>query len=149
LQAIASQAAIALENAQLHVSKVSGQDAGLPAFQKPVQAALLFEKTGKLLWLTPDNRNILSNFSLSIGTTLARGDGFDPLLKLLEDVRKSSSPATGEILWPDGRVYFASLLPMENGNILVLLSTASGSSSVPSQTPAVQAPVTEKRGSLL
>jgi hypothetical protein len=60
-----------------------------------------------------------------IGDPLVPGKEYDALIKLLKSTRASREFKSGEITWPDGRTFTASLAPMENGGCLALLSAAS------------------------
>jgi len=121
LQAIAGQAAIALENAQLHASMIGRPIKPISATSKPILAAILFDAEGRLSWLSPDGEKLFANRSTEIGEKLRPGKGFDSFIALLEDASKTKGPQTREINWPDGRIFSFSLNPMEKGGFLALV----------------------------
>lgn len=121
LQAIASLAAIALENAQLYALATRGQQNLPPGLQGAVQAALVFDKEGRLVWADEAGRKLLPDHQQADGRLLEQGRGGDALIELLEEVRSSKASRTYEISWPDGRTFTASLAPMEEGGVIALV----------------------------
>ncbi len=120
LQAIASQAAIALENAQLYSNMIQSQQKLASVLQGPIHAAILFDKEGRLKWLSPAGEKMFANHPVELGESLKPGDGYDPLLDLLDDTRTGTGFKIGKITWPDDCDFTATLTPMESGGYLAL-----------------------------
>lgn len=121
LQAIASLAAIALENAHLYARATRGQQSPSASLQGTVQAALVFDKDGHLVWADEAGRKLIPDHQQADGGLLEQGRWYDALIERLEEVRSAKMPRASEIAWPDGRIFTASLVPMEEGGVIALL----------------------------
>jgi len=121
LQAITSQASIAVENAQLY-SSVSKEQLRLNAvLQSAADAILVFDADGCLSLVNPAGKNLFTDYDLTLGLPLARGRGYDALIELLEVASMSSKPITGEFLSPNHQTFSALLTPIENGGCVAVL----------------------------
>jgi len=121
LQAIASQAAIAVENAQLY-SSVSHEQRRLAAvLQSAADAILMFDSDGCLALVNPAAEKLFTDFETKLGLPLARGRGYDRLIDLVEGTCSSGESRTGELDWPDHRTLTASVTPIEDGGCVVVL----------------------------
>ena len=84
LQAIASQATIAVENAQLYAS-VSQEQLRLTAvLQSAAHAILVFDADGCLSLFNPAGEKLFTDYDAKLGLPLARGCGYDLLIQLLD-----------------------------------------------------------------
>ena len=125
LQAIASQATIAVENAQLYAS-VSQEQLRLTAvLQSAADAILVFDADGCLSLLNPAGEKLFTDYDAKLGLPLARGCGYDSLIELLEETCTSSKPMTGEFVSPDRRAFSVLLTPIEEGGYVVVLHDVS------------------------
>jgi CheY-like chemotaxis protein len=124
LQAIASQASIAIENARFYASTTQGQKRENPVFEHPIQAAILFDENGQVKWLSPTGEELFGTPPVSPGESLPTGKEYNPLIGLLEYVRTSGKTTCGEITWPDGLTFVVSIAPMANGDCLALFYAA-------------------------
>jgi len=125
LQAIASQATIAVENAQLYAS-VSQEQLRLTAvLQSAADAILVFDADGCLSLLNPAGEKLFTDYDAKLGLPLARGYGYDSLIELLEETCTSSKPMTGEFVSPDRRAFSVLLTPIEEGGYVVVLHDVS------------------------
>lgn len=125
LQAIASQAAIALENAQLH-AKIARERQRLTAvLQSAADAILMFDTNGSLALLNPAGEKMFARSDTKLGLPFPRGRGYDALIDLLEKTRSSKTPQSGEIVWPDHRVFSVLCTPIEDGGNVVLMHDVS------------------------
>ena len=93
-------------------------------FPRPIQAAMLFGEDGQVQWLSPSSEELFINPPVKPGESLPAGNGYDPLIGLLKDVRSCGESRSAEITWPDGRTVTASLAPMEHGDCLALVYAA-------------------------
>ena len=121
LQAITSQAAIAVENAQLY-SNVSKEQSRLNAIlQGAADPILVFDADACLSLLNPAGGKLFAGYDAKLGLPLARGQGYDGLLELLEIASQSSTPITGEFFAPNKQIFSTLLTPIEKGGCVVVL----------------------------
>jgi CheY-like chemotaxis protein len=121
LQAIASQAAIAVENAQLYTSMAQERQQLAAVLQSVTDAILTFDADGSLVLLNPAGKNLLANYDIKPGQALTAECECDALIALLEEVRSSGEPKTGEITWADSHTFMASVTPIEDGGCVAIL----------------------------
>ncbi len=121
LQAIASQAAIAAENARLY-SRVAQEQKRLAALlQHAAEAILMFDGQGRLTLLNPAGQKLFTDFKANLNQPLPAGHGYDAFVKMLEDARLSNASRSGEVLWPDQRTFVALITPIEDGGQVAIL----------------------------
>jgi len=119
-QAIASQAAIAVENAQLYGVLLQEQQRLAAVLQGAADAILMFDADGFLSLLNPAAERLFTDHEATPGLPLARGCGYDILIDHLEKTFESGKSTTEEITWPDQRVFTALFTPIEDGGCIVL-----------------------------
>lgn len=121
LQAITSQASIALENAQLYniVSQERQQFAAV--LQHAADAILMFDEEYRLSLVNPAAQKLFTDYETNIGQTLDAGAGYDSFLALLNQTRDTNASFAGEVVWPDRRVFSASITPLRQGGCVVVL----------------------------
>jgi signal transduction histidine kinase/DNA-binding response OmpR family regulator len=120
-QAIASQAAIAVENAQLYEVLLHEQQRSAAVLEGAADAILMFDADGCLSLLNPAAEKLFTDYEAKLGLPLARGCGYDALIELLDETYTSGESKTEEITWPDQRVFIALFTPVEKGGCVVLL----------------------------
>ncbi len=122
LQAIASQAAIAVENAQLYAMIEEEQRRTAAVLRAAADAILVLDAQERLCMLNPAGRQLFSQAEAQIGQPLPPGPGHDDLLGLARRARVSGAPAEGEIRWPNQRTFNALVTPIENdgGQVVIL-----------------------------
>jgi signal transduction histidine kinase len=121
LQAITSQAAIAVENAQLYSSVAKEQLKLNAVLQSAADAILVFDADGCLSLLNPAGEKLFTDYEVKLGLPLARGRGYDSLIELLDAANASSEPITGEFVSPNKQTFSALLTPIENGGCVTVL----------------------------
>ena len=121
LQAIAGQAAIAVENVQLYASIAKEQLRLTAILQSAADAILVFDADSCLSLLNPAGEKLFTDYDAKLGLPLARGCGYDSLIELLEEACTSSKPMTGEFVSPDRRAFSVLLTPIEEGGYVVVL----------------------------
>ena len=124
-QAIASQAAIAIENAQLYQVLLHEQQRLTAVLQSAADAILMFDADGCLSMLNPAAEKLFTDYEAKLGLPLAKGRGYDDLIELLDETYTSGKSKTEEITWPDQRVFTALFTPVEEGGCVVLLHDVS------------------------
>jgi signal transduction histidine kinase/PleD family two-component response regulator len=121
LQAIASQAAIAIENVQLYAGMAQERHQLSAVLQSVADAILTFDREGRLVLLNPAGEKLFTREQAKAGFPLSAGHDCDVLNGILEESRKSKEPKTGEIVWHDGRIFSALFTPIEDGGCVALL----------------------------
>jgi len=121
LQAIASQAAIALENVILYTSMTQERQRVAAIFQRSEDAILTFAADGSLTMLNPAGEKLFQNDEIKLGQSLTRGSGYDTLKDLLDEAFSSRKAHSREITWPDKRVFTALVTPIENDGYVTML----------------------------
>ncbi len=125
LQAIASQAAIAVENAQLHRNMAQEQQRTRAVLQNAADAILMFDVNGCLILLNPAGEKLFGKGMVELGASLQRGVGYDAFMDLLEMAISTGTAQTGEITWADQRVFAAVLTPIEADGCVAILNDVS------------------------
>jgi CheY-like chemotaxis protein len=121
LQAIASQAAVAIENAQLYAMIEEEQRRTAAVLRAAADAILVLDSQERLCMLNPAGRQLFSDAETQIGQPLPTGPGYDALLHLVRQARLCNSPAQGEAVWPDRRSFNALVTPVEDGGQVIVL----------------------------
>jgi signal transduction histidine kinase/DNA-binding response OmpR family regulator len=121
LQAIASQAAIAVENAQLYASMARERGRLEAVLQSAADAILMFDDSGRLNLLNPAGERLFTDCKARIGFALETGHGYDGFIELLEQARLAQITRSAEILWPDQRALMAIVTPVEEGGYVAVL----------------------------
>lgn len=125
LQAIASQAAIAIENARLYSVVIQEQKKVAAILRHASEAILLFDEHGKLTLLNPAGEQLFITNPAKLNQPLPTGRGYEPFIKLIEDARVSHMSNSGEITWPDQRTFTAYIAPIEDGGTVAILHDVS------------------------
>ena len=121
LQAICSQASIAIENAQLYETMAREQQRLEAVLQSAGEAIFMFDGENRLSLINPAGDELFTGNELKLNRKLQSGLGYDSLLDLLQRVEYSKSPFTAEISWPDQRVFSAAVTPVAVGGAVVVL----------------------------
>jgi len=121
LQAITSQASIALENAQLYNIMSQEQQRLAAVLQSAADAILMFDVDGSLSLVNPAGQKLFTDYEAKIGQRLASGAGYDSFLQLLDQTRLSNASFSVEVVWPDKRVFSASATPVQESGCVVVL----------------------------
>jgi signal transduction histidine kinase len=124
LQAITSQAAIAMENALLYVDLARQQKQLSVVLQSAADAIIMFDAGGCLSLINPAGKNLFTDFA-SFDRLLEGEKCNDPLIELLEQARQSEGLKSGEIACPDGRTFAALITPIEGGGLVAVLHDVS------------------------
>lgn len=125
LQAIASQAAIAIENALLHAETAQKQKRLATVLEHTAEAILLFDEHGKLSLLNPAGEKLFTDFKVEINQPLPTQQGYDTFIQVLEDARAARAAKTCEITWPDKRIFTVLVTPIEDNEQIAILRDVS------------------------
>jgi signal transduction histidine kinase/DNA-binding response OmpR family regulator len=121
LQAIASQAAIAVENANLFASISYEQKRLTALLQSAADPILMFDSNDSLTLINPAGERLFTDYETKLGLPLTHGKGYDPLIALLEQTCAAGVSQTGEVTWPDQRVFATRVTPIEGDGHVVTL----------------------------
>ena len=122
LQAIASQAAIAVENARLYTDMEREQQKLAAILKGAADAIMMFDADTCLSMLNPTAEKLFTDHATKLGLPLARDCGYDILIQSLEEAFNSETPISRELSWPDGRVFTALFTPIAEGGCVVVLN---------------------------
>jgi len=121
LENLASQIAAALERIQLFEYVEQEQQRLTAVLRAAADAILVIDSKGTLRLLNPAARSLFTDVDTKLGQALPINRGYDDLIKLLDEARKSSATEQGEIAWPDKRTFAALLTPIEDGGQVAIL----------------------------
>ena len=121
LQAIASHASIAIENGRLYEIMSREQQRLAAVLQGAADAILMFDAAGCLTLVNPAGQRLFTDYEAKIGQPLESGAGYDSFIDLLDRTRLSNASFSGEVAWPDRRVFWASMTPLQEGGCVVVL----------------------------
>jgi two-component system phosphate regulon sensor histidine kinase PhoR len=121
LQAIAGQAATAIENAYLYMSMAKEQQKLTAILQSAADPIFMFDEDESLSMLNPAAEGLFTDYETKIGLPFARGRGYDNLIEALEETYASGQTNSKEILWPDRRIFNALFTPVADGGCVVVL----------------------------
>lgn len=125
VQAIASQAAIAIENAQLY-SVIQQEQKRMEAVLHAVgDAIMLMDQNGRLQLVNPAGSRLFTDVNTRLGYSLPHGKGYDALVDLLSESSEVDDSMVGEVPWPDGRTFSVMITPVENGGHVSVLHDVS------------------------
>ncbi|MBL8062173.1 MAG: response regulator [Anaerolineales bacterium] len=125
LQAIASQAAIAIENAKLYSEVVKEQKRIAAILRHASEAILLFDAQGKLTLLNPSGEKLFTDFETRLNQPLPTDHGYEAFVQMLHEAHTSQMAKSGEIVWPDQRTFTAFIAPIEDGGQVAILHDVS------------------------
>ncbi len=121
LQAIASQAAIALENTQLYASMEREREHLDVILKSAADAILFFDGDDRISLINPAAEQLFSSQPIGVGKQLETGCGYDGLIDMLEKARSSNTPISAGIEWQDGRSFGVLITPVGDGSRVVVL----------------------------
>jgi signal transduction histidine kinase/DNA-binding response OmpR family regulator len=121
LQAIASQAAIAIENALLYEDVDQQQKRLTAVLHSAAEAIFMFDAEGQLNLINPAGEKLFTDFKASLNRPLEAGHGYDALIQMLEEARLSGDSRSAEIAWPDKRTFMVLITPIESGGLVTIL----------------------------
>jgi len=121
LQAIISQAAIAVENAGLYANMAQQQQKLAAILQSAADAIILFDVDGSLSMLKPAAEELFTDYETKIGLPLAHNRGYDTLIGALEKTYTTGQPISEEIPWPDQRIFNTRFTPIADGGCVAVL----------------------------
>jgi two-component system phosphate regulon sensor histidine kinase PhoR len=121
LQAIAGQAAIAVENARLYTDMAQEQQKLNAILQSAADPIIMFDADDSLSMLNPAARGLFTDLETKVGLPLMRGRGYDALLNGLEETYTLGTAHSREIAWPDRRVFNALFTPIAEGGCVLVM----------------------------
>lgn len=125
LQAIASQAAIAIENANLYGVVMQEKKKLAAILRHASEAILLFDDEAKLNLLNPAGEQLFTDFPAKLNQPLPANCGYEAFIQMIGDARAAGMSKSGEVVWPDQRTFTAFIAPIEDGGTLAILHDVS------------------------
>ena len=125
LQAIASQASIAIENAQLSTGMDIERQLLAAILENSEDAIILFTEEGLISQVNPAAMDLIGNNNLQVGQILPAGEVFEQVKTLLEMANSNHKITSGQVIWPDKRLFKVLVSPIKEGGDLVLLQNSS------------------------
>jgi signal transduction histidine kinase/DNA-binding response OmpR family regulator len=125
LQAIASQAAIAVENAQLHENGSLEQQRMLAILENAAGPILIFDAECRLMMASPMALGIFPRDEVKVGQPLLRGHGVDHMIDLFDQAQMAHATTTDTVIWPDRKEYKVLVAPIQDGGFVVHLQDIS------------------------
>lgn len=125
LQAIASQASIAIENGRLASAAAQERNKLSAILRHASEAILLFDEQGRLTLLNPAGERLLNSSPVKLEQPLPEEGGYEPLARVVREGRDASMPFSRDILWHDGRTFTVYLAPIEEGGMAAILHDVS------------------------
>lgn len=121
LQAIASQAAIAMENARLYANMAQEGQKLTAILQSAADPIIMFDADDSLSMLNPAAHSLFTDIEAKIGLPLPRSHGYDVLLNALDNAHEAEEAYAKEIPWPDQRIFNALFTPIAEGGCVLVL----------------------------
>jgi PAS domain-containing protein len=121
LQAIASQASIAVENSRLYAEMAREQKWLNAILKNADDIILLFDDQGRLNMMNPAGEKLFANSKNSLHQPLPINSEYESLNKLLSESRTSKSQVSGDVALFDQHHYMARIAPMEDGGQVAFL----------------------------
>jgi signal transduction histidine kinase/DNA-binding response OmpR family regulator len=125
LQAIASQATIAVENAQLNEHMAREQQRLSAVLQSAADAILMFDEQTCLQLYNPAGQKLFGDFQEELGKPFIETSGYEPFAQLLQQARLGGDFTSGDITWPDGRTFSVSITRIKEGGYVAVLHDVS------------------------
>ncbi|PIE81456.1 MAG: hypothetical protein CSA11_03720 [Chloroflexi bacterium] len=122
LHAIASQAAIAVENAQLYAAVEQEQMRLAAVLNAAADAILVTDAEGRLQSLNPAACQLFTDIEARLNHPLPSGAGYDDLIALLKQAQHTGTAQQGELTWPDERVFTIQVTLIEAGGYVAVLN---------------------------
>lgn len=84
-------------------------------------AVLMFDAEDRLLFVNPAGHALMTDHEISLGKPLPHAAGYYRLIEMLHQARRTGGSSSGEVCWPDDRVFSAALTPLEDAAFFVVL----------------------------
>jgi len=120
LQAIASQASIAIENMKLQFNIAMDHMVLDAVMMNSSEAIFIFDNEGRVKQVNPAANKLFTNGGLKIGEKFNE-DKYDSFVSTLEKAKSSQSQFSGEVAWPGKRKFIAHVTSMDGGGQVALL----------------------------
>lgn len=91
------------------------------ALQSAADAILMFDAQARLSLVNAAGRKLFADREAKLGQKLPVGSCYDAFLQLLDQARSSNVPISGEVIWSDKRVFSASMSPVQEGGVVIVL----------------------------
>ncbi|RPJ23006.1 MAG: response regulator [Chloroflexi bacterium] len=89
--------------------------------QSTADAILVFDAQARLSRINPAGQKLFTAGEAKLGQPLPSDAGYDSLLQLLDRTRLPNASFSGEVVWPNKRLFSASATPLQEGGLVVAL----------------------------
>jgi CheY-like chemotaxis protein len=89
--------------------------------QSTADAILILDANSRLSLINSAGQRLFPDEEAKLGQELPSGMGHDALLQLLNQARLSGTSFSGEIVWPDQRVFSVTITPLKEGGWVIAL----------------------------
>jgi CheY-like chemotaxis protein len=89
--------------------------------QGTADAVLMFDAKARLSLVNPAAQSLFENYEANVGEELPCSAGYDSLRELIVRARTLGAPVSGKVVWPDTRVFAASVTPSQNDSCVIVL----------------------------
>lgn len=85
---------------------------------------LIFSANDHISLINPSAQELFTDHVVVPGSLLPAGAGYDSLFQLLKQARLSDIPFSREVVWPDQRIFSASVTPLPGSDCVIVLHHA-------------------------
>jgi CheY-like chemotaxis protein len=82
---------------------------------------LIFNASDHISLINPSAQELFTDHVAAPGVLLPAGAGYDSLFQLLKQARFSDLPFSREVVWPDQRIFSASVTPLPGNDCVIVL----------------------------
>jgi len=124
LQAIASQATIAIENMKLQFNTAMDHMILDAVMMNSNEAIFIFDNDGNVKQINPAAKKLFTNGDLKVGEKLSRDGEYDSFVSMLEKAKASDAQFSGNVTWPGKQKFTAHVTSMDGGGQVVIFEDA-------------------------
>lgn len=82
---------------------------------------VIFSAEARLSFINPAGRELLKDYEAHLGEQRLSVPEYDALIELFDRAQQADAPFAGEVVWPDERVFSASVTPIQGGGCVIVL----------------------------
>jgi len=120
LQAIASQAAMAIDNARLFSTTKQEQQRLQAVLESASDAILIFDTGKKISLVNAAAQKLFKNIEIEVEQPLQAGVEDNPLVNLLEKAQAANAPQSCLVNWPHSSTFNLLVTPIEDGYVATI-----------------------------
>ncbi len=125
MEALATQIGTSLERMHLFESLAREKQRLAAVLNAADDAILLIDGQDCLQLANPAGEQLFTDVDARIGQPLPKNVGYDAILELLDQARRTNAAVRAELPWPDKRTFAATITPIEKSGLVALLHDVS------------------------